>query len=168
METDVVLQRTVKELGELGIKLLRNDSVVYDKIDRVGPIQIIGFDYIWYKDGGRRQIMQRVMRQNPCPAQCEDRRIVLLHDPGCFKLFDGDENAVVFSGHTHGGHCGLVICGMQWTFLNAFTGLPDNGLWRKGTNRNYIHRGQGSRALYGNYVLRCGVPTEQSLVKIEW
>ncbi len=166
METHAVCKRTVRELGLLGIRLLRGESMIYDKIERVGPIQIIGLDYFPFDDS-RYSFFAKVLQQRTCPAECESRRIVLLHDPKSFKHLKGDENAVVFSGHTHGGHCGIITCGVQWTFLNSFTGLADNGLWRKGTNRNYIHRGQGSRALYGNYVLRCGVPTEQSLVKIE-
>ena len=105
-----------------------------------------------------------------CPAECEKRRLVLLHDPGAFGCIAGDEGVLVFSGHTHGGHCGVVApsCGVGWTLLHQFLRLPDHGLWRKGSNKLYIHRGQGSRALFGNYVLRCGVPTEQSLVQIEW
>ena len=168
METNKVLYRTMNELKALGIRLLRNESVVYNGIARVGPIQLIGFDYMHHADANRKSIMMQVMQMNQCPLECEKRRIVLLHDPGAFKYLSTDEGVIVFSGHTHGGHCGVLSCGKQWTFLHQFLKLPDNGLWQMGNNYLYIHRGQGSRALYGNYVLRNGVPTENSLVNIEW
>eukprot|EP01084_Bolivina_argentea_P017104 31935_1 len=167
MESDDVYNRTINELKMLGIKLLQNESVIYDKL-RIGPVQIIGFDYIFHGVEDRRQTHRNILNEHQCPVECSNRRIVLLHDPGNFRHFDGDENIIVFSGHTHGGHCGIVTCGFQWTFFYQFLKMPDNGLWVKGNNKLYVHRGQGSRALYGNYVLRCGVPTEQSLVHIEW
>ena len=168
VESDAVYNRTINELKILGIKLLRNESIVYDKITRIGPIQIIGYDYIFHQDRDRGKKLRSILNENQCPQECRNRRIVLLHDPGGFKCFEGDENLIVFSGHTHGGHCGIISCGIDWTFFYQFLRLPDNGLWSKGNNKLYVHRGQGSRALYGNYVLRCGVPTEQSVVHIEW
>ena len=168
METNAVLHRTINELKALGIRLLRNESIIYDKIRRVGPIQIIGFDYMHYSEGYRGERMKNIMNANECPSECANRRIALLHDPGAFKYLESDQHLIVFSGHTHGGHAGFLWCGLQWTFLNKFLNLPDHGLWKKGSNQLYIHRGQGSRALNGNYVLRNGVPTENSVVNIEW
>ena len=147
---------------------MRNESIIYDKISHIGPIQIIGYDYIFHSDKTRGHQLRYVLNKNKCPLECKNRRIIMLHDPGGFKEFNDDENIVCFSGHTHGGHLGVISCGIQWTAFNATLKLPDNGLWKKGTNKLYIHRGQGSRALYGNFVLRVGVPTEQSLVHIQW
>ena len=166
MESGSVQDRTLRELRALGIMVLRHETFIFES--RIGPIQIIGYDYCdWRYDGRGRQI-RNVITNNICPQQCNNRKIVLLHDPGAFKEFIGDENLAVFSGHTHGGHVGFVYFGMSFTFLHWVTGVPDNGLWKKGNNKLYVHRGQGSRALMGNYVIRCGVPTEQSYVRITW
>eukprot|EP01083_Nonionella_stella_P213683 770498_1 len=167
MESNDVYNRTLIELRALGITVLRNSSIVYDKLP-IGPIQIIGFDWIWHGEKDRRQRHRNILAQNPCPKECDHRRIVLLHDPGGFTHFEDDERIVVFSGHTHGGVFGMLSCGFQWTLFRQFLQRADHGLWQNGSNKLYIHRGQGSRALYGNFVLRCGVPTENSIVHIQW
>ena len=133
-----------------------------------GKVQVIGFDYLFYRSKVRQRVLHGVISRNPCPAECENRRIVLLHDPGGFDLWNGDENLMVFSGHTHGGLLGFLSCGLFVTPMSMLTPMPDNGLFRKGSNVLYVHRGQGSRFLFGNFVLRVGVPTEQSLMRLYW
>jgi len=166
MESDAVLQRTIRELNNLGIKLLRNEAIEVDS--RIGKIQIIGYDYIPFTNLSRGDRIRAVVNNNQPSVECKNRRIVLLHDPGAFNDFVGDESIIAFSGHTHGGHVGFLSCGIRFTLVAAFTRMPDNGLWRKGKNLVYVHRGQGSRALVTNYVLRVGVPSEQSSVQIQW
>ena len=166
MESQSVQDRTLRELKSLGIMVLRHESFVFES--RIGPIQMIGYDYCDWRYDGRGRMLRKVIANNPCPLECENRKIVLLHDPGAFKDFEGNEGIVVFSGHTHGGHVGFVHFGINFTFLHWVTGLPDNGLWKKGNNKLYVHRGQGSRALMGNYVITTGVPREQSYVRITW
>eukprot|EP01084_Bolivina_argentea_P017103 31934_1 len=164
MEDEIVLNRTMKELNMLGIKLLRDESIVFNSC--IGPIQIIGYDYLYFRND-RKSIIDKVMNNNICPKECKGRRIVLLHDPGSFKYFENNENVMVFSGHTHGGHVGIKMFGINKSMLNLI-GVPDNGLWNKGNNFVYVHRGQGSRALYGNLLLRIGIPTEQACVTVSW
>ena len=48
--------------------------------------------------------------------------------------------------------------------LSAFSAMPDHGLWARGTDRLYVHRGTGH---YG-FPLRVGVPAEESLLRLHW
>lgn len=78
-------------------------------------------------------------------------------------LFDVPDGAaaLTLSGHTHGGQVGLVSLGLAWTILSLWRS-PDHGLWGKGRNRLYVHRGTGH---YG-FPIRLGVPGEESLLRI--
>jgi predicted MPP superfamily phosphohydrolase len=92
-------------------------------------------------------------------------RIILLHDPGAFRELEEGEGDLVLSGHTHGGQVGLVSLGLPWTFISAFAKrFPDHGLWARGRDRLYVHRGTGH---YG-FPLRVGVPGEQSVLRVHW
>lgn len=85
---------------------------------------------------------------------------MLLHDPSAFRHLPRDSTDLVLSGHTHGGQIGLVSLGLPWTFLSLFRNLPDHGLWSRGTDRLYVHRGTGH---YG-FPVRLGVPAEESVL----
>ncbi|MCZ7680567.1 MAG: hypothetical protein M5U28_18100 [Sandaracinaceae bacterium] len=52
--------------------------------------------------------------------------------------------------------------GLAWTFVSLFTSIPDHGLWARGRDRLYVHRGTG---VYG-FPLRVGVPAEESLLRV--
>jgi predicted MPP superfamily phosphohydrolase len=107
--------------------------------------------------------------------------LVLLHDPQGFRFIPriaspppgGSEparsGALVFSGHTHGGHIGLFNLGLQHATLMSMVGLCDNGVWRHhGTgNVSYIHRGQGARSLMSQAIVRLGVPSEDSILRVK-
>jgi uncharacterized protein len=139
-----------------GVTLLVDDAVVIDT--KLGPTQVVGFDH---RFRGRKAQVAEVLAKHPRPEGA--LRIVLLHDPsGFFRLPDGEAD-LVLSGHTHGGQLGFVTFGLPWTFLSAFTKIPDHGLWARGRNRLYVHRGTGH---YG-FPLRVGVPAEQSLLRIQ-
>lgn len=147
---------TVRQaLASAGAKLLVDSASVVDTA--AGPVQIIGFDFS-YRD--------RALRMQACctahPRLPGTLRIALLHDPGAFQhLPDGDADLVV-SGHTHGGQVGLLSLGLPWTMLRLFAKIPDHGLWARGTDRLYVHRGTGH---YG-FPLRLGVPAEESLLRV--
>jgi predicted MPP superfamily phosphohydrolase len=89
-------------------------------------------------------------------------RIVMLHDPGAFTHLPSGEGDLVLSGHTHGGQLGLLRLGLPHTVVSALTKIPDHGLWARGTDRLYVHRGTGH---YG-FPVRIGVPTEDSVLRI--
>lgn len=122
-----------------------------------GPVQIIGFDFSY---------RERALRMKACceanPRLSGTLRIALLHDPGAFRHLPEGEADLVVSGHTHGGQVGLVSLGLPWTMLRLFAKIPDHGLWARGTDRLYVHRGTGH---YG-FPLRLGVPAEESLLRV--
>jgi uncharacterized protein len=122
-----------------------------------GPVQIVGMDFYRAR---RAERMARVCAENPrVPGAL---RLVLLHDPGAFRHLPEGEGDLVLSGHTHGGQLGLVSLGLPHTLLRLFADMPDHGLWARGRDRLYVHRGTGH---YG-FPLRLGVPAEESLVRV--
>lgn len=137
-----------------GIPLLIDEAVVVDTA--AGPIQIVGLDFRYQQ---RKQAMEAVLEANPrVPGAL---RLVLLHDPGAFEDLPVGQADLTLSGHTHGGQVGLVDFGHPWTVVRAL-GIPDHGLWGRGPDRLYVHRGTGH---YG-FPIRVGVPAEESLLRV--
>jgi predicted MPP superfamily phosphohydrolase len=142
-------------LRDAGVKLLVDEATVVDT--PAGKVQIVGFDFVWRE---RAEHLARVTAENPrLPGVM---RLLLLHDPGAFKHLPAGEGDLVLSGHTHGGQVGLVSLGLPWTAMRAFVSAPDHGLWARGVDRLYVHRGTGH---YG-FPLRLGVPSEESLLNV--
>ena len=142
-------------LASNGIRLLVDQAVSLQT--EAGLVQILGMNFVWRE---RRQHLTRVCAENP--RQPGALRIVLLHDPGAFVHLPEGEADLVLSGHTHGGQVGLVSLGLPFTMMRAFVKMPDHGLWARGTDRLYVHRGTGH---YG-FPLRLGVPSEESLLAV--
>jgi len=145
-----------RALAAHGIQLLVDEATELDT--PIGRVQIVGFDFHFHD---RAESMSHVLARNPRPEGA--LRVVLLHDPSAFKRMPQGEGDLVLSGHTHGGQVGLVSFGLPWTMVSAITDIPDHGLWARGRDRLYVHRGTGH---YG-FPLRVGVPAEQSLLRIQ-
>jgi len=147
----------VRALAENGIELLVDRAREIDT--EAGPVQIVGMDYVWRDRAGH---LARVCAAYPRKPGVT--RIVLLHDPGAFRHLPDGEADLVLSGHTHGGQVGLVSLRLPWTFLRMLLGskMPDHGLWARGRDRLYVHRGTGH---YG-FPLRLGVPAEESVLRV--
>lgn len=144
-----------RALANNGITLLMDDSATVQT--GAGPVQLVGMDFVWRE---RQEHLARVCRAHP---RIEGAlRIVLLHDPGAFKHLPEGEADLVLSGHTHGGQVGLVSLGLPHTMMRVFVKMPDHGLWARGTDRLYVHRGTGH---YG-FPLRLGVPSEESVLAV--
>ena len=122
-----------------------------------GPVQVVGADHRFRK---RKEALCALARNNP--RERGRLRLWLLHDPGAFKDIPEGEADLVFSGHTHGGHVGLLSFGLPHTIVSAATDMPDHGLWARGRDRLYVHRGTGH---YG-FPLRVGVPAEESVLEV--
>jgi predicted MPP superfamily phosphohydrolase len=148
-------ETVARALAAVGAKLLIDEDVVVET--PAGRVQILGLDY---RRSGRKEHIDRVTAEHP--RQDDAWRLVLLHDPGAFKLLPAGDADLVLSGHTHGGQVGLLSLGLPHTFVSALKVMPDHGLWARGTNRLYVHRGTGH---YG-FPLRVGVPAEESLVRV--
>jgi predicted MPP superfamily phosphohydrolase len=145
-----------RALAAHGVRLLVDEA---EEVDTpIGRIQLLGFDFHFR---GRENLMGEVCARFPRPDGM--MRIVLLHDPAAFKRLPVGEGDLVLSGHTHGGQVGFVSFGLPWTFVSAVTSIPDHGLWARGRDRLYVHRGTGH---YG-FPLRVGVPAEQSLLRVQ-
>ncbi len=122
-----------------------------------GPVQILGSDYVRKERAAHLEDLCKRFPRRP-----DHLRLLLLHDPQGFDSVPEGEADLVLSGHTHGGQVGLVSIGLDWTFLTR-SRWPDHGLFAKGHNRLYVHRGTG---FYG-FPLRMGVPGEASILEID-
>jgi uncharacterized protein len=142
-------------LRAAGIRLLVDESV--DVGTAHGVVQLLGFDFHFRN---RAERMKAVCARYP--RQPNTTRIALLHDPGAFKHLPAGEADLVLSGHTHGGQLGLVSFNRAATIVSAVANIPDHGLWAKGADRLYVHRGTGH---YG-FPLRLGVPAEESVLLV--
>lgn len=137
-----------------GIHLLVDEEVVVQA--PVGPVQLIGADYVGRNPG---EHLEQLLARHP---RIEGHlRLLMLHDPLGFQDIAEGEIDLVLSGHTHGGQVGLVSLGFDWTVLSR-SAWPDHGLFARGTNRLYVHRGTG---FYG-FPLRVGVPGEASVMEV--
>lgn len=146
-----------RALARAGVRLLIDEEAVVST--EVGPVQLVGADFRWR---GRPEHLQALCARYP--RRPGHLRIVLLHDPGAFRHLPHGEGDLVLSGHTHGGQVGLLSLGLRWTVLRGLSSIPDHGLWARGRDRLYVHRGTGH---YG-FPLRLGVPAEQSLLRLHW
>jgi predicted MPP superfamily phosphohydrolase len=151
-EAPLVVRRA---LAENGVTLLVDEATTIDTA--AGRVQLVGMDFVWRE---RKEHLARVCREHP--REPGALRIVLLHDPGAFVHLPDGEADLALSGHTHGGQVGLVSLGLPYTMMRAFVKMPDHGLWARGTDRLYVHRGTGH---YG-FPLRLGVPSEESLLAV--
>lgn len=142
-------------LDDNGVTLLVDDSAVVDT--PAGRVQILGADFVWR---GRAAHLERLCQAHPRVDGA--LRIVLLHDPGAFAHLPPGEGDLVLSGHTHGGQLGLVSLGLSPTIVSLLSRSPDHGLWARGRDRLYVHRGTGH---YG-FPVRLGVPGEESLLRV--
>jgi predicted MPP superfamily phosphohydrolase len=122
-----------------------------------GPVEVLGFDFRWSQ---RQAHLAAVCAAHPRTAGLT--RIALLHDPGAFRHLPEGAADLVLSGHTHGGQLGLLRFGLPHTIVSAMTPIPDHGLWARGADRLYVHRGTGH---YG-FPIRLGVPAEQSVLQL--
>ncbi len=149
-----VPHQVARAMQHNNIPLLIDEAVVVETL--AGPVQIVGLDFRYQQ---RRAHMEEVLAANPRIGDVP--RLVLLHDPGAFADIPEGQADLTFSGHTHGGQVGLVDFGHPWTVVRAL-GIPDHGLWGRGPDRLYVHRGTGH---YG-FPIRVGVPAEESLLRV--
>jgi predicted MPP superfamily phosphohydrolase len=149
------LSTVTHALEQNGVRLLVDEAA--EVVTEAGRVQILGLDFVWRK---REEHLARVTAAHPrTPGAL---RLLLLHDPGAFKHVPEGEADLVLSGHTHGGQVGLVSLGLPYTMMRAFVKMPDHGLWARGVDRLYVHRGTGH---YG-FPLRLGVPSEESVLHV--
>lgn len=144
-----------RALAGAGVRLLMDEAAMVET--EAGTVQILGADFVW-----RERAAHLASLCTRHPRVHGALRLLLLHDPSAFAHLPEGEADLVLSGHTHGGQIGLVSLGLSWTMLRLFVKSPDHGLWARGRDRLYVHRGTGH---YG-FPLRIGVPAENSLLLV--
>jgi predicted MPP superfamily phosphohydrolase len=149
------LETVTWALQSAGVELLVDEGV--NVATAHGTVQLLGFDFHFRN---RAERMKAVCARHPRTPDVT--RIALLHDPSAFKHLPQGEADLVLSGHTHGGQLGLVSFNRAATIVSAVAKIPDHGLWGKGEDRLYVHRGTGH---YG-FPLRLGVPAEESVLLV--
>lgn len=137
-----------------GVRLLIDEQACVDT--PAGRVQLVGADYV---GKGREEHLQGLLARHP--RRADHLRLLMLHDPRGFRYVPPGDVDLTLSGHTHGGQLGLLSFGLDWTVLKR-TPWPDHGLFGHGSNRLYVHRGNG---FYG-FPLRVGVPGEMSLLEV--
>ncbi|MBI2378040.1 MAG: metallophosphoesterase [Deltaproteobacteria bacterium] len=141
-------------LSRVGVRLLIDDEATIET--PAGRVQILGVDFVW-----RRRAEHLHSLSQRYPRRPHHLRVVLLHDPSAFVHIPNGDGDLVLSGHTHGGQLGLLTLGLTWTVLRPIS-YPDHGLWKRGSDHLYVHRGTGH---YG-FPLRIGVPAERSMLRV--
>ena len=148
-------------LGEVRAALAANGVALLVDAERCvetawGPVQIVGSDWVGRRAGEHLRALLAHYPRRPGHL-----RLLLLHDPSGFPTIPAGEVDLTLSGHTHGGQLGLLNLGISWTVLTR-SRWPDHGLFARGSNHLYVHRGTG---FYG-FPLRVGVPGEASLLEV--
>jgi predicted MPP superfamily phosphohydrolase len=142
-------------LASAGVQLLVDAATTVQTA--AGAVEVLGFDFVWRN---RAEHLAGVCAR--FPRSDGVFRLALLHDPSAFRHLPAGAADLVLAGHTHGGQVGFVSLGLSWTLLRLFSKSPDHGLWARGSDRLYVHRGTGH---YG-FPLRLGVPAEESLLRV--
>ncbi|KNC50313.1 Ser/Thr protein phosphatase [Thecamonas trahens ATCC 50062] len=158
-----VLRFVKDELAALGVILIVDAEALVET--QAGLVQLVGVDFFFHD---KPRLYSKVIRRFPPNARAA-YRILLIHDPGAFRYVPADDHALVLSGHTHGGQIGLVSCGLEKctaVSVGSIGRIPDHGVWQLGTNRLYVNRGQGTRFMGGNFLVRFGVPAEASVLVV--
>ena len=103
------LHQTIADaLGEQGIKVLRNESVRFDRGNE--GLIVAGVDDLWSRESNPIAALTGTCPRTP--------RIVLAHNPQSAEHFAGERFDLLLSGHTHGGQVnwpglGRVLLGKQ-------------------------------------------------------
>ena len=151
-------QTVHRALDAVGVRLLVDESVLVET--DAGPVEVVGLDHRWRASAAHLHgVLAQPRRQH---NGADVPRIALLHDPLRFAHTPEGSVDLALSGHTHGGQVGLVSLGWDWTVVSGLFKLVDHGLWSRGRDHLYIHRGHGH---YG-FPLRLGVPAEDSLLSV--
>jgi hypothetical protein len=134
-----VAARLAEELAGVGVHLLVDASAVIAV--RGVRIELVGVDFHWR--GARGHLAAALAGLPPAPA---DVRVLLAHDPRLFAWVPEARFDLALAGHTHGGQVGTDMFGLPGSALRPL-GVFDQGWWRRGRARLYVHRGNWSVGL---------------------
>jgi predicted MPP superfamily phosphohydrolase len=148
--------RLVGKLRAAGVEVLR-DRLVELEVEGA-PVQIAGLDFLFY-GFDRAPRYERIVAAWP---QRRTPRLLLNHDPSAFRSLPEGCADLVLSGHTHGGHIGIQLTRSSALTVVGLSGLPDQGVFRRGDMQMYVTRCVG---FYG-YPIRIGIPPEIALLTL--
>ena len=126
------LHRSVSDaLGSQGVRVLRNESVRFDRAG--GGLIIAGIDDLWSRESDPAAALAE-----HCP---DTPRVVLAHNPESVEQFGGHRFDLILSGHTHGGQVnwpglGRVLLGKRARRWAA-------GLYPHDGGHVYVNKGVG-------------------------
>jgi uncharacterized protein len=139
------LEPWLVHLTGLGIRVLRNDSVVVGEGD--GAFVIAGVDDpTGRRTGNGGPDLSAALAGRPAGLPV----ILLAHQPGEFDEAAGAGVALQLSGHTHGGQI------FPFSFIVSLFQRYMAGLYRRGDSHLYVSRGTG----FWGPPLRLGAPSE--------
>ena len=118
-------------LSERGVKVLRNESVRFDRGD--AGLIVAGVDDLWSRESNPQAAML-----GTCP---DTPRIVLAHNPQSVDQFDGQRFDLLLSGHTHGGQVNWPGLGRVLLTRNAKRWAA--GLYPHTDGHIYVNKGVG-------------------------
>jgi hypothetical protein len=120
-----------KALTDRGVKVLRNESV---RFDRGGDGLILaGIDDLWSCESDPHRALEGKCAKTP--------RIVLAHNPQSVDQFNDHRFDLVLSGHTHGGQVNWP--GLGRVLLRKKAKRWSAGLYPHGPGHIYVNKGVG-------------------------
>lgn len=126
------LHQTISDaLGDQGVKVLRNESVRFDRGS--DGLIVAGVDDLWSCESDPHRALE-----GSCP---KTPRVVLAHNPQSVDQFAGHRFDLLLSGHTHGGQVnwpglGRVLLGKKASRWAA-------GLYPHDQGHIYVNKGVG-------------------------
>lgn len=135
-----IRDRLRDELAARGVRLLVDERVVIDVGE--AKVEVVGVDFHWVD---AKNHLGAALAALP-PAHGAQARLLLAHDPRLFRWVPEGRFDLVLSGHTHGGQVGTDMFGVPWSVLRPM-GVLDQGWWRRGATRLYVHRGNWQTGL---------------------
>jgi hypothetical protein len=139
----MIAQALGEELGNHGIRLLRNQST---KLERAPDqrLWIAGLEDLWSGRYSPAAALEEVPR--------DDAVIALSHNPDTAPSLDAHGVDLVLSGHTHGGQVRIPFLGPL--YLNVENRRFDQGLFQLTKGKLYVSRGVGCLGIQNRFACR--------------
>ncbi len=129
-----VAEKIAKDLGAIGVHVLRNESVSLKRRDQ--SIHLVGVDDYWESSFDLERALEGLPKNF--------FRILLSHNPDVNERIDAIRERIdlVVAGHTHGGQVVLPFVGAPY-LPSPFGQKYRAGLVRDGDRQTYVSRGLG-------------------------
>ncbi len=156
-EKSANLSRLVYKLRYLGIRLLRNESVMIHKdTDKIALLGVENWGPPPFQQYGNLKDASKHVPDSIF-------RILLSHDPHHWEKVVSKESTIelTLSGHTHGMQSGIRIGNLEWSPA-ALAFKNWGGLYKSKNQYLYVNRGLG----YVGIPIRIGMPAEITVITL--